>query len=153
MIVSALGPEEEAPMDLLLLADPSEELVRSYLAEGLCFVARQGGERIGVVLMRENRPGLFEVMNLAVREKDRKRGVGKTLLRFALDEAARRGGRCLEVGTGNSSIWQLLFYQKCGFRMVQIIPDFFRDHYSERIYENGIECRDMIRLERKLQED
>jgi hypothetical protein len=30
--------------------------------------------------------------------------------------------------------------------MKEIEPDFFRNHYKEKIFENGIECRDMIKL-------
>jgi ribosomal protein S18 acetylase RimI-like enzyme len=52
----------------------------------------------------------------------------------------------LEVGTGNSSIGQLALYQKCGFRITGIDYNYFIRHYDEPIFENGIPCRDMIRL-------
>jgi hypothetical protein len=41
----------------------------------------------------------------------------------------------------------MLLYQKCGFRIVGVDLDYFRIHSKERIIENGIECRDMIRME------
>ncbi|MNW16937.1 putative N-acetyltransferase YvbK [compost metagenome] len=41
---------------------------------------------------------------------------------------------------------QLYLYQKCGFRIVGVDVDFFVRHYEEAIEENGIPCRDMIRL-------
>lgn len=56
----------------------------------------------------------------------------------------------LVVGTGNSSFDQLALYQKCGFRMKGIIEDYFIEHYEEPIFENGIQCRDMIRLSLKI---
>lgn len=62
------------------------------------------------------------------------------------------GFETVEIGTGNSSIDQLAFYQKCGFRIAAIDPDFFIRHYPEPIFENGIQCRDMIRLEYKGKE-
>ena len=34
--------------------------------------------------------------------------------------------------------------------MIGIDFDFFTRHYSEAIFENGIKCRDMIRLSRDL---
>jgi hypothetical protein len=40
----------------------------------------------------------------------------------------------------------MLLYQKCGFRIVGVDFDFFRRTHPEPIYENGIECRDMIRM-------
>ena len=44
----------------------------------------------------------------------------------------------------NSSI------QKCGFRITGIDIDFFIRCYQEEIFENGIQCRDMIRLTQYL---
>jgi hypothetical protein len=68
------------------------------------------------------------------------------LLAFAIENAKAERMHTLEIGTGNPGVQQLLLYQKCGFRIVGVDADFFRRHYPERIYENGIECRDMIRL-------
>ncbi len=60
------------------------------------------------------------------------------------------GYKTLEVCTGNSSIGQLALYQKCGFRMSGIERDFFIKHYHEPIFENGIQCRDRVRLTQEL---
>ena len=43
-----------------------------------------------------------------------------------------------------------LRYQKAGFRITGVIPNFFKDNYDEEIIENGIPCRDMIRLTLEL---
>lgn len=37
----------------------------------------------------------------------------------------------------------MAFYQKCGFRMLNVERDFFAD-YQPPIVENGIPCKDMI---------
>ena len=58
--------------------------------------------------------------------------------------------RILEVGTGNAGIGQLALYQRCGFSIESIEKDYFVRHYPEPIYENGIECRDMVRLRMEL---
>lgn len=63
------------------------------------------------------------------------------------------GFHTIEIGTGNSSIQRLALYQKCGFRMASIDHDFFLKHYDEPIYENGIQCMDMVRLSLVLQAD
>ena len=68
----------------------------------------------------------------------------------AIEVAKSKGFKTIEVGTGNSSIEQLALYQKCGFRITGVDLDFFIRHYSEEIYENGIQCRDMIRLSKDL---
>ena len=88
----------------------------------------------------------MEIINIAVDERIHGRGIGKKLIGDAIQTAKVLGCKSLEVGTGNSSIGQLAFYQKCGFRIDGVIKDFFVDHYEEEIFENGIQCRDMIRL-------
>lgn len=63
----------------------------------------------------------------------------------------------IAIGIVGFYVWSLkgltALYQKCGFRIVGIDRDFFTDHYPEPIYENGIWCRDMIRLSIHLSEN
>ena len=47
--------------------------------------------------------------------------------------------------TGNSSLGELAFYQKSGFRITGVKRDFFAD-YDPPIFENGIRCLDMVIL-------
>lgn len=77
-------------------------------------------------------------------------GIGKKLVLLAVEAAREAGLRTIELGTGNSSVGQLRVYQKCGFRIVGVDIDFFIRHYDQPIFENGIECRDMIRLKQDL---
>lgn len=77
-------------------------------------------------------------------------GIGKRLVLLAVEVARKAGLRTIELGTGNSSVGQLRLYQKCGFRIVGVDIDFFIRHYDQPIFENGIECRDMIRLKQDL---
>lgn len=144
--ITKLNSKKDAPMDLLLLADPSEELIKKYLEKGECYTAELNGETIGVVLILETKPETIEIMNIAVKEKYQNKGIGKQLLLYVIDEIKKGGAKTIEIGTGNPGVVQMLLYQKCGFRIVGIDFDFFRRTHSERIYENGIECRDMIRM-------
>ncbi len=145
-----LKSNSDAPMDLLLLADPSIDLVRTYLKKGLCYVAEHRSDVIGVVLTLETEPGNIEIMNVAVKEDFQNQGIGKKMLKFVIDEIKKTDIKTIEIGTGNPGVHQMLLYQKCGFRIVGVDLDFFRRNYSERIYENGIECRDMIRMKIEL---
>ncbi|SNZ17469.1 Acetyltransferase (GNAT) family protein [Terribacillus aidingensis] len=146
MIIRKLLPSETPPMELLLEADPSETKVATYLNEGSCFIAEEEEAILGVYVMLPIKPGTAEIMNISVRASSQGKGIGKQLIRHAIHQANKDGYSSLEVGTGNSSIDQLAFYQKCGFRMTAIEPDFFLRHYEMPIYENGIQCRDMIRF-------
>ncbi|MGM0853425.1 MAG: GNAT family N-acetyltransferase [Bacillota bacterium] len=150
MIIRKRTSGEDLPMELLLLADPSEEIVKDYVSRGECFVAENEREVIGVYVMLPTRPETVELVNVAVAEEMHGRGIGKQLVMDAIKVARSKGYKTIEVGTGNSSLGQLALYQKCGFRIVGVDLDFFIRHYSEEIYENGIQCRDMIRLARDL---
>lgn len=147
-----LQASEPLPMDLLLEADPSEELVRAYCASGWCVVAEQKGAIIGVYVLLSLSATTVEIKNIAVAESVRGLGYGRQFLQHALAESERRGFDFVEIGTGNSSLGQLALYQKCGFRLHAIDTDFFRKNYPEPIFENGIECRDMIRLRYTISE-
>lgn len=141
-----LQAHEPLPMELLLEADPSERLVRAYCESGWCMIGELEGAVVGVYVLFALSDAVVEIKNIAVAESWRGQGHGRQLLQHALDEAEQRGFAFVEIGTGNSSIDQLALYQKCGFRMHAIDLDFFRRNYPEPIFENGIECRDMIRL-------
>ncbi|MDI7743601.1 GNAT family N-acetyltransferase [Lysinibacillus fusiformis] len=150
MRIRKLNEEEAAPMDLLLLADPSKEFVLEYMKRGECFVAEIEQQTVGVYVLLPTRPKTVELVNVAVAVKQQVRGIGKQLIVNAMKTAKAKGYKTIEIGTGNSSIGQLALYQKCGFRIIGVDLDFFVRHYSEEIFENGIQCKDMIRLAKDL---
>lgn len=134
------------PYDLLFLADPSERAVEDYLERGECYVAYLDGKAIGEYVLLPTRPFTIELVNLAVDEDYHNKGYAKRLIAHAVEVAKAKGFEVLEVGTGNAGIGQLALYQKCGFAITSVDLDFFRKHYPEPIFENGIECRHMVRL-------
>lgn len=71
-------------------------------------------------------------------------------MQHAIKSARLLGMESIEIGTGNSSIQELALYQKCGFRLKEIIHDYFVDNYDEPIFENSIQCRDMVLLQLKF---
>lgn len=144
--IKKLAGDEAAPYDLLLLADPSMTIVDDYLKRGVCYSASYQGEIIGVFVLLKTRPETIEIVNVAVREDYQGKGIGKSLILEAIAQAKAERVKTVEIGTGNSGMTQLVLYQKCGFRIVGVDQDFFIRHYKEEIFENGIQCRDMIRL-------
>lgn len=146
IIIKKLEDKENVPYDLLLLADPSKEIVNEYCNRGSCYIACIDNEIVGVYVLIKTRPLTLEIVNIAVDERYQGRGIGKKLIFDAINRARKEGIKTLEIGTGNSSLYQLALYQKCGFRINGVDKDFFKKHYKEKIIENGIECVDMIRL-------
>ncbi|AWX55987.1 MULTISPECIES: GNAT family N-acetyltransferase [Brevibacillus] len=150
MEIRKLAVQEQPPMDLLLLADPSVRLVKDYLQRGQCYVAILEDSIVGVYVLIPTRPDTIELVNVAVDEAHHGKGIGKKLVLHSIDVAKSLGYKTIEVGTGNSSVGQLALYQKCGFRMNWIDRDFFLRHYEEEIYENGIQVVDMVRLSQDI---
>lgn len=130
--------------DLLLLADPSRSMIEEYLADGKLYAAAWEGTVVGVFVIVPLEGNAWELKNIAVAEEWQGKGVGKVLLAGTLDAVRSEGGAYVEVGTGNSSIDQIAFYQKAGFRMQRVAKNFFTLNYPDPIEENGIECRDML---------
>ena len=141
---------EEMPWDLLLDADPSRARVESYLSEDYTRIAKYDERVLGVYALARHAPTRFELMNIAVAEEYRGTGLGRWLLGHAIGLAESKGARVVEVGTGNSSFGQLKFYQRAGFRIIGVWPNYFVENYPEPIVENGIACLDMVRLELTL---
>lgn len=150
MEIRKLAFNEIPPMELLLLADPSRQIVEKYIIRGQCYVAELDGSIIAVYVLLPTRPETVEIVNIAVCENLQGKGIGKQLVNHAIENAKLQGFKTIEVGTGNSGMVQLALYQQCGFRIVGVDKDFFVRHYPEEIFENGIQCRDMVRLSQDL---
>lgn len=140
------------PMELLLLADPDEHRVRSYLHKSSIYTLVEDQTILGVCVLLPLSETVAEIVNIAVAEEAQGRGFGKKLLQHVITAVREENYRILKVGTGNSSLDQLAFYQKSGFRITGVERDYFTKHYSEPIFENGIACRDMILMEMHLTE-
>ncbi len=138
-------PATHAPIALLLLADPSENKLRSYLPGSKCFVASIGAAVVGACVVQPRGADTHELMSIAVDPAHQKLGYGTALLRWVIDTFRNAGASHLEVGTGTFG-YQLAFYQRQGFRVATIDRDFFVRNYPEPIFEDGIQLFDMLRL-------
>jgi ribosomal protein S18 acetylase RimI-like enzyme len=138
-------PYAEAPLELLLEADPSVEKIQGYLPSSRCFVAIVDGKPVGAYVVQPIGPAVYELMSIAVSPDHQQMGIGSKLLEHVVTTVRDMGARRLEVGTGSFG-YQLTWYQRAGFRVFAVARDFFLDNYDEPIYENGIQLKDMLRL-------
>lgn len=132
------------------MSDPSEEVINEYINDSIRFIALHESSIVGALLLLKTRPRTMEIMNISVYEKYQNMGIGKKLINKAIEYARENCIKILEIGTGNPGLIQIMLYQKCGFRIIGIELDYFRNNHKEKIYENGIECRDMIRMRMEL---
>lgn len=141
---------DDPPRDLLLLADESEASVADYIGRGKCYIALCDTEILGEYILLHTRPFTAEIVNIAVAPPHQREGIGTALLRHAVDTARKQGFHLLEIGTGDSGTGQIALYERCGFIRCGIDLDYFRKHYPVPIFENGVECRHMVRLHMEL---
>ena len=138
-------PDEiETLIPILLQAEESERALRwgmKNLVDAV-YHAEADGVLVGAATMQwRNDP--CEIMELAVAPERHGQGIGRQIVALLIDEARKRGKSAVLVGTANSSIGNLAFYQKVGFRMDHVRKDYFR-YYREPHYEDGIQIRDML---------
>jgi N-acetylglutamate synthase-like GNAT family acetyltransferase len=147
--VKDLTPNEW-PWPLLLEADPSREVIETYIHQATVMGLVEEGTVVAVVVLLSRAPGVAEVMAIAVALSHRGQKLGKRLLAAAIDRAKQQGAQRMLVATGNSSLDQLAFYQKMGFRLQSIDRDYFVRTYPDPIFEHGIQCCDRVWLDREL---
>ena len=142
--------KDKVPWELLLLADPSRNYVTTFLEKGECYIALLNGYIIGEFVLLATSSETIELMSIAVAKAYQRQGIGTRLLAEVVTIAKQKGAKTLEVGTGNSTLEALAFYQKAGFRITGVDRDFFVRNHEEKIIENGIPCLDLIRLAMEL---
>lgn len=131
-------------LPVLVLAEANERALRWSLENLSDTVYRMDddGALVGAATMRweDDEP---EIVELAIATPYQGQGFGTRFVAWLVEEGRRRGKQALLVGTANASIENIAFYQKCGFRMHNVRPDYYWYHDEPEI-EHGIVVRDMI---------
>lgn len=143
-IREATAVEVEALVPLLLLAEPSERALRWGLANlvDTTYLLEADGTVAGVATMRW-RDEPCEIQELAIAPERQGQGLGRRLIAWLAEEARRRGKQRLVVGTANSNLASIAFYQRCGLRMDSVRRDYF-SYYRTPVEQNGIRTRDLL---------
>jgi N-acetylglutamate synthase-like GNAT family acetyltransferase len=145
-----LKNDEKLPIDLLLLADETIEVINRYVNDSEVYILERGDKAVGIYALQKISKDSIEIKNIAVDEKLQGQGIGKFLLRDAANRAEGMGFKTIIIGTADASIQLLHFYQKEGFEIFDVKKNFFIDNYPEPIYENGIQLKHMVMLKREF---
>ncbi len=143
-------PLADLPWSLVLEADPERAHVEVYIEQASRLGAYAGNTVVGIAIVELTDEGIAELHAIATERAYRRQGVGRWLLINAREEAIRLGAQTMRVATGNSSLDQLKFYQRAGFRMASIDRGYFDRTYDAPIVEDGIRCRDRVWLDMPL---
>jgi GNAT superfamily N-acetyltransferase len=111
-IARLFGLEEH---DRTLLDDPEREILGNG---GHVLIARDGGAVVGCVALLREGAGVFELAKMTVAASHRGRGVGRAILRSAVDAARRDGATSLYLGSNRRLADAVHLYESMGFRHV-----------------------------------
>lgn len=147
---TAVWPPSAPLRELLLDADPDERQVADHLAHGELYTAWSRGSLAGAIVIRRTAHDTWEIMNCSVFPEYRRQGCGTLLVLHALNVIRTRGARYAELGTSDASPGPMALYERCGFRTAGVIKNHFTDNYPEPVWDNGVQCVDMIRMRADL---
>jgi GNAT superfamily N-acetyltransferase len=143
MQILPVTENKEKYMDLLLLGDEQESMVKKYLDRGELFALYDDDVKTVCVVTRED-DKTREIKNIATYKKYQGKGYGSAMMKYVIENYKNKCARLL-VGTGEDE-GILAFYKKFGFTYSHTVKNFFVDNYDHKIFENGKQLVDMIYL-------
>ena len=148
-----LADDEPTPFELLLLADETEDAIKKYIYDAAIYTIHHSGTPapIGVFALYRINETVLEIKNIGVLESFRSQGIGSFLIDSIKNIAGKENYNEVIVGTADSGIRQIKFYEKNGFTKYALRKNFFIENYIEPIIEDGIMLKDMIMLKTKVQ--
>jgi aminoglycoside 6'-N-acetyltransferase I len=150
IVVRKLLENDDIPFNLLLDADPSMEVILTYLDNSEIYIALLENEIIGIFVLCTTDEVTLEIKNIAVVERLQRKGIGKLLLKTAAQISLSKGAKRLDIATSNASFEALSLYQKAGFDIDSLKKNFILENYPTPLFDNGIQCRHMIVLTKYL---
>ena len=150
IFIRQLRTTEPIPYSLLLLADEEMQAIERYIHASAIYIAEMEDKAIGVYALYPLNERQAEIKAIAVDDDYQNRGIGKQLLQHAATVARKAGFKELLIGTPTIALKQLSIYQKAGFTWFDTKKDFFVTSYTQLIYEDGVQLRDMAMLKKIL---
>lgn len=150
IIIEQVPDLSAPPMDLLLLADPDPQSIQNYI--DFCLVLRLLHKRkpIGVLAMSPESKEKAEIRNLALIPEYRGKGFAKLLLEEAFKRAGRLGYTSVQVSISNAHIRPFKIFQQYGFELNDVRWQFYTQHSTEQLIEDGILSRHQLVLSMAL---
>lgn len=147
MKIEKINDNKKQFLDLLLLADESENMIDKYLSSGDLFVLYDDDLKSACVVVPIDYE-TCELKNIATYEKYHGKGYGKALISYVSDYYRDRY-KAMLVGTGEVP-WIFSFYESCGFEASHRVKNFFTDNYGHPMFDGDIQLVDMIYLKKEL---
>lgn len=140
MKITEVSGDRWAYRDLLLLADPSEEMIGRYLPAAFCWPLMKAAQPPGVLSAVPVESG-WELKNIAVAP-----GIPAARRRTRADRRRARtpASRHARTGRHGRTPASFAFYSACGFTLSHRVKNFFTDNYPQPIWDDGVLLTDMV---------
>jgi ribosomal protein S18 acetylase RimI-like enzyme len=138
-----------ALMPLFLLADPEEQAIYKYIEQCDIFAGLNAAVPIGAAAVLPLDEESCELKNLAIDPAFQHKGYGRQLVEYLFTRYKDKFA-FMQVGTSDATRDTIRFYTRCGFQYAYRIKNFFIDNYQNPVYDSGIQCVDMVVLNRSL---
>ena len=127
-------------MDLLLEADPQEEMILKYINNSDMYGIIDDNKVVCVICIYRVDNETCELKNISTLKEYRNKGYAHKLIEFVFDKYKKSYKRMI-VGTTENMI---PFYVLNGFtKYYKTVKNFFVDNYSEEIWDGDLHCIDM----------
>ena len=147
IVIKKEKDNKEKYIDLLLEADPSKDMINSYLKDGELFVLTYKDNFACVAVVTKINKDTVELKNIVTKEEYRGQGYVKKMLKYLADNYKSKYKKML-VGTTENNI---PFYVKQGFdKYEKTIKNYFIDNYDEEIIDGNTKCIDMYYYSKDL---
>ena len=123
MEIRQITEDKDNYLEMLLIADPQENMIRRYLDKSDMFVLEDAGEVLTIGVVEHMKNKRCELKNLVTAQEYRRQGYGTYMVNY-LSEYYSVTCDVMYVGTGNNSN-TLDFYKQCGFVNSHIVANFF----------------------------
>ena len=148
-VVSIVKVDEnkEQYMNLLLEADPDEDVVKKYIQEGEMYVVKVNGKALAEIFITKVDEETCELKNIATLPTARGKGLAKSLIEYVFNEYKGKYKKMI-VGTTENMI---PFYVLIGFnKYYKTVKNFFIDNYNKEIWDGNLQCMDMYYYYKEL---
>lgn len=140
MKIEKVVKDKEKYLNLLLEADPEEDVVKAYLDKGDMFVGIVDGKAVAEIVITKVNDDECELKNIATLPEARGNGYAQKLIKYVFEEYKGKYKKMI-VGTTENMI---PYYVLNGFtRYHHTVKNFFIDNYKEPIYDGDLHCIDM----------
>ena len=140
MKIKQITNNKEKYMELLLEADPDEEVVKKYIDKVDMYVGFVDGIATSEIAIIKVNDEECELKNLATLKTYRGKGYAEELIKYVFEKYKGTYKKMI-VGTTENMI---PFYVLNGFTQYHhTVKNFFIDNYKEEIWDGNLQCIDM----------